>query len=121
MGIMGTARMRRLPTPGHVPQRMLAMDEATFLALTFDAALALAERTAVDYQEAYASTAGQEEVHVWYANKLVVRYGADQRPLSVQLCGTQARLVAPHDAPPRPTRPGRARPAHRCRPGHAPP
>jgi hypothetical protein len=67
------------------------MDEATFLALTFDAALALAERAAVDYQEAYASAAGQE-VHVWYANKLVVRYGADQRPLSVQLCGTQARL-----------------------------
>src|SRR5262245_942107 len=67
------------------------MDEATFLALTFDAALALAEHAAVDYQEAYASAAGQE-VHVWYANKLVVRYGADQRPLSVQLCGTQARL-----------------------------
>src|SRR5919198_4604421 len=91
MGIMSTARMRRLPTPGHVPQRTLAMDEATFLALTFDAALALAERAAVDYQEAYASAAGQE-VHVWYANKLVVRYGADQRPLSVQLCGMQARL-----------------------------
>src|SRR5215510_30807 len=106
MGIMGTARMRRLPTPGHVPQRKLTMDEATFLALTFDAALALAERAAVDYQEAYASAAGQE-VHVWYANQLVVRYGADQRPLSVQLCGTQARLEPLVAAPPRPARPGR--------------
>jgi hypothetical protein len=103
---MGTARMRRIPTPGHVPQRKLAMDEATFLALTFDAALALAERAAVDYQEDYASAAGQE-VHVWYANQLVVRYGADHRPLSVQLCGTQARLEPLDDAPPRPARSGR--------------
>jgi hypothetical protein len=88
------------------------MDEATFLALTFDAALALAEGAAVDYQEEHASAAGRE-VHVWYANRLLVQYGADHLPRSVQLCGTQARLVPPHDAPPRPTRPGRGASAAR--------
>lgn len=74
------------------------MDEATFLALPFDAALALAECAAVDYQEVHASADGRE-VHVWYANQLLVRYGADYQPLSVQLCGTQARLEPPHAGP----------------------
>jgi len=99
------------------------MDEATFLTLTFDAALALAEGAAVDYQEEHTSAEGWE-VQVWYANRLLVQYGADHLPRSVQLCGTQARLVPPHNASPRPTRPGRgagrACPAHPCRPGHAP-
>jgi hypothetical protein len=48
-----------------------------------------------------------QELQVWYANRLLVQYGADHLPRSVQLCGTQARLVPPHDAPSRPTRPGR--------------
>jgi hypothetical protein len=90
------------------------MDEATFLALTFDAALALAEGAAVDYQEEHASAEGRE-IQVWYANRLLVQYGADQLPRSVQLCGTQARLVPLHSAPrarpvqaEAPWRPGRA-------------
>jgi len=83
------------------------MDEATFLALTFDAALARAEGAAVDYQEEHASAEGRE-VYVWYANRLLVQYGADHLPRAVQLCGTLARLVPPHDAPSRPTRPAQA-------------
>src|SRR5215813_10805904 len=60
------------PSRGPVPQRRLVMDEATFLALTFDAALTLAEGAAVDYQEEHASTEGRE-VQVWYANRLLVQ------------------------------------------------
>lgn len=70
---------------------MEARYEREFLALDFAAALTRAESGMVEAVQDHSDYDGRD-IHVWYNNNLLVRYGEDYVPMSVQLCGTQARL-----------------------------
>ena len=67
------------------------MEERDFLAMTFQEAIRFAHASTVVSSQDHSSYAGPD-IHVWYDNGLLVRYGVDNQPTSVQLCGTYLTL-----------------------------